>query len=159
LFQAFSVIYGIDIDDVNIKWGPRHFLRFKSDENRETKPEIGTIKPQVDITEVKDWIISQISLWLTTRGIRPGSVGDIGGDSFASGISKMIDEMDTSEDRNKQVGYFQPAEEDLWELLPLMHEVWKSNGLLDLSAPSWPKGVSVITNFAEQVPIVRRGEV
>ena len=157
LFQAFSVIYGIDIDDQDIKWGPRHFLRFKSDESRETKPEIGTIKPQIDITETKDWIMAQISLWLSTRGISPGTIGNGGSDNFASGLSKMIDEMDTSEDRNKQVGYFQHAEADLWDLVPRMHEIWRDAGMI--SQTKWPTGVYVTTNFAEQVPQVRRGEV
>ena len=152
------MVFGIDVDDQDLEWGPQTFLRFKSDPDRETKPEIGTIKPQVDITETKDWIIAQISLWLSTRGIRPGTIGDAGGDAFASGISKMIDEMDTSEDRNKQVGYFQHAEESLWDLIPRVHEVWNKAGLVENRSP-WPAGVSVITNFAEQVPQVRRGEV
>lgn len=159
LYQAFSVVYGIDVDDQNLTWGPQVFLRFKSDQNRETKPEIGTIKPQVDIMPTKDWIITQISLWLSTRGIRPGAIGDASGDSFASGISKMIDEMDTSEDRNKQVGYFQHAEEDLWDLIPRVNNLWKAKGLIDPSVPEWPARTFVITNFAEQVPQVRRGEV
>jgi hypothetical protein len=158
-YQAFSVTYGIDVDDENLEWGPQAFLRFKSDSDRETKPEIGVIKPQVDITSTKEWIVSQISLWLSTRGIRPGAIGDLGADGFASGISKMIDEMDTSEDRNKQVGYFQHAEEDLWDLVPKLHEVWQKQRILAPGVGNWPKGMTVTTNFAEQVPNVRRGEV
>lgn len=156
LYQAFSVVYGIDVDDKDLEWGPQTFLRFKSDPNRETKPEIGTIKPQVDISETKDWIIAQISLWLSTRGIRPGTIGT-SAEGFSSGISKMIDEMDTSEDRNKQVGYFLHAEADLWDLMPRMHEIWRARG--EIQQSKWPAGVTVITNFAEQVPSVRRGEV
>jgi hypothetical protein len=88
-------------------------------------------------------------------------VGDASAESFSSGVSKIIDEMDTSEERGKQVGYYQAAEHELWDLEAELDDYWRRTGQLNTTMikGTWPKGAKVITNFAEQLPNVRRSEV
>lgn len=159
MFQAFSIIYGIDIDDQSLTLSPNSFWRLKSEPGSEKQPQLGVIKPQVDIDQVLSLIQAEFSFWLNTMGIRPGSIGQLTTDNFASGISKMIDEMDITESRNKQVEYFTDAEEELWSLIfNHMHPVWAAAGVVDersmLSA-----GAEVIVHFPEQLPMVNRGEL
>jgi hypothetical protein len=159
-FQAFSIIYTINLDDQSIELNPNAIWMFKNDATTEEKGEIGSIKPQVDITEVMNYIQSLMGLWLNTKGIRPGSVGSTNAETFSSGISKMIDEMDTYELREKQVSIYKDAEEELWNLITeYMHPFWvKSNMIPDVTQLFTP-GAKVVTSFAPQVPLAKRGDL
>jgi hypothetical protein len=160
LFQSFSIVYGIDLDDTDLKFSPNAFWRLKSDATSDKKPEIGTIKPTVDFDQVLRLVESQLSIWLETKGIKASTVGTLTTDNAASGISKLIDNMDTFEARQKQVTVYTSAEKDLWNLvLNYMAPYWASTGML--SGPKFPYGlpVDVTTNFSVQLPTQQRGAV
>ncbi len=159
MFQAFSIFYGINVDDENVRVGPNVFWRFKQDKNTESKPEVGTIKPQVDIAEVMSLVQSELALWLNTRGIRPGAIGKLEADQFASGISKLIDEMDTFEIRAKLVNVFTAIEAEFWDILMhKLHPIWAARGLVEQRA-LFTAGAKVETVFAKQLPMTSRGQV
>jgi len=158
-FQSFSLIYGIDVDAENMVMAPNTFWNLKSDKTTDTKPEIGTIKPEVDITQVMEFIKAQLILWLNSKNIRPGSVGDLSAENMSSGIAKIVDEMDTFEDRQKQVQFFKKAEEDMWELISKnMHPYWRSQGLIDTNLDFSPN-VEIQVEFAEQLPLTDRSKL
>lgn len=131
MFSCFSIMYGIDIADEDRKYAPNSFWHLKSDSDSDKKPEIGTIKPEADIEQTINLIVSEFSMWLNSKGIKPGSIGDINVSNISSGISKIIDEMDTFEDREKQAMVFSQAEEnELWPLIMhKMHPVWVAQGM------------------------------
>lgn len=159
MFQSFSIIYGIDLDTTNVKMSPNALWNFKSDSTKDHAPSVGVIKPSVDIAEVVQFIQAQLAFWLDTKNIRPGSIGGLSGENFASGISKIIDEMDTSEDRQKQVQYFTKAEGEFWELIiNYMHPYWMSQKLIDTNLNFSP-GVSIKTEFQEQIPLTQRTDM
>lgn len=156
-FQAFSIIYGIDLNESEIKFAPNAVWLLKKDPMSDQKPEIGQIKPQVDINAVLEAVQSEISLWLNSKGIRPGAVGSLNKDNFANGISKMIDEMDTTEIRKNLVSVFQSVEEEMWSLI-IQKEVpwWINNGDTDLK--EFSAGCKVVVKFPDQRPAVNRGQ-
>lgn len=159
MMQSFSIMYGIDVDPQNARMSPNAFWTFKSDPASNNKPEIGVLKPSVDITEVNQHILSLFSTWLHSKGIRPGTIGQMSGVGDVSGISKMIDEMDTSEDRQKQVQHFMKAEKELWELITKnLHPYWQSQRLIDTNLTFSPQA-EVVVEFQEQMPLMRRSEV
>lgn len=159
MMQAFSIIYGIDVDQENLVLAPNVFWNLKSDKTSSTKPEIGTIKPEVDITQVMEFIKAQLILWLNSKNIRPGSVGDLSAESMSSGISKIVEEMDTFEDRQKQVQYFQKAEQDFWTLIAKnMHPYWRSQNMIDTNLDFSPN-VEIVVEFAEQLPLADRSKL
>jgi hypothetical protein len=159
MFQCFSILYTIDVNSTDLVFAPNAVWPLKSDLTSDKKPEIGTIKPQVDYDQVLNLIQSQLSVWLSTKGIRAGSIGMLTQDNFASGISKLIDEMDTFEARQKQVAVFQKAEKELWDLtLNFMHPYWSDSGMIDNSARFTPSA-EVYTTFAIQLPAQQRGQV
>lgn len=158
-FASFSIMYGININDENIKFAPNVFWNFKSDPETDQKPELGVIKPQVDIEATLSLIQSQFAFWLNTKGIRPGQIGNLTSDNFASGISKMIDEMDTYEDRKRQVEFFRDSERKMWNLIiNNLHPFWVRTGAID-TRQLFPIDSKVIVNFAEQVPMLKRGDM
>lgn len=160
MYQAFSIIYGIDVDDQNIKMSPNAFWRFKSDPTSQNKsPSVGVIKPQVDIAQVMGFIMGQLSFWLQSKNIRPGQVGTVTPETFSSGVSKLVDEMDTFEDRQKQVPYFVNAEREFWDLLlHHMHPIWVQQGLID-EKRLFTAGQQVNVQFAKQIPQASRPEI
>jgi len=159
MFQAFSIIYGINVNDENVKMAPHAFWRLTSVGDGEQKPEIGVIKPQIEIDAVLNLVQSEFSFWLNTKGIKPGSIGQASMENFSSGISKMIDEMDITEARIKQVEAFTDAEEEFWDLLiNHVHPYWRTLGLID-SNLDWTPGVKIKTIFAEQIPMYNRGQL
>lgn len=159
MFQAFSIIYAINVDDKNLEMSPSAFWSFKQDLTTQQKPEVGVIKPQVEIDAVINLIKAELVFWLETRGLKAGSVGTLDSANFASGVSKMIDEMDTSEDRKKQIEYFRQAETKLWDLvLNKMHPLWVATGAIDTNQIFTPSA-SVSTDFAEPLPMVSRGQI
>lgn len=159
MFQSFSIMYGIDVNDENIKFAPNAFWRLKSDPSSDKKPEIGQIKPQVDFDQVLKLIESELSMWLGTKGIRAGAVGQLSPESFSSGISKIIDEMDTYEAREKQVTEFKETEAEFWDLLLNdLHPYWSETGQIDNNSRFTPTAL-VITDFVKQLPQQARGQV
>jgi hypothetical protein len=159
MFQAFSILYGIDVNDEGLKMAPNAFWTFKSNQGLESRPQIGSIKPEMDVDGSLNLIASQLAFWLNSRGIRPGAIGDINGTNFSSGISKMIDEADTAEDRKEQVPYFKYAEQELWDLvLHKMHPVWSESGMIENRTFFRPTTTVEVT-FPEQLSMQKRSEL
>lgn len=160
MYQSFSILYGIDVDDENLKMGPSAFWRFKSDATTNKAPSIGMLKPEVDYDQVLNLIQAELSMWMGTKGISASSVGNIkNGKNLASGISKVIDEMDTYEARQKQVTVYTKAEKTLWDLiLKTMNPYWVQNKLIPSQA-SFSPNAEVSVTFAAQLPMQSRGQV
>jgi hypothetical protein len=100
-------------------------------------------------------------LWLETKGIRVGSMGNVNNTSSASGISKIIDEMDAYEIRKKSMEWFKKDEEELWnEKLPAIHNHWILSGMIDASkVPPMVVGeVEIEIEFEAPKPMLSRSE-
>lgn len=159
MFQCFSIIYGIDIDEENLKLAPNMFWRFKKDPTSTGEPKVGVIKPEVDSDKVIQLIQAELSMWLQSRNIRPGSVGQITPENFSSGISKMVDEMDTVEERQKQVSFFKKLEEDLWDItINHLHPEWIRIAGFPVTT-QFVAGSKVTVEFPEQLPLVDRAQL
>lgn len=156
-FQAFSVFVGIDVDDANIKLSPNHWISLKSDAAG-VNPSFDTIKPTVDTDASIKSGTTQVGIWLGSKGIRPGTVGD-GVDSFSSGISKMIDEADTFESRKRQISEYKAFEYEFWnKLLKIYHPRWVSSGAISNRTLFTPSA-EVVTFFKDPKPMQSRGEL
>jgi hypothetical protein len=134
MYQSFTQIYGIDISFDNAKIGPNVIWSLKSDRESDKTPQIGTIKPEADTQKVIDFVMTIFTLWLETKGVRVGSMGQISGTSSASGIAKIIDEMDVYEIIKKSQEWFEKDEEELWnQKLPRIHNYWIKSGMVNPS--------------------------
>lgn len=159
MFSLFSIIYGIDLNDDRLEMAPNAFWKFYSNPDSEKKPEIGQIKPEADVDQTLNLIKSQLAFWLQTRSIKPNTIGEVDGSNFASGISKMIDEADTSEERKKQIDYFLEAEKELWDkVMNNMHPYWASTGMIDQRV-LFSQNAYIETSFVDLKPLDRREDV
>lgn len=131
MFSAFSMTYIKDGNIENPTYAPNALWFLKADDP-EKEVQIGTIKPEVDYQDVLNLIQSEMSMWLGSKGIKSGSIGQLTPDAAASGIAKMIDEADTFDVRQAQTLVFGAGETALWDLiLHTMHPIWVSQGLVE----------------------------
>jgi hypothetical protein len=159
MFQAFSIWYGVNVDVDKIPINPNSFVGLRSDPNNPgAEPKIGCIKPEVDSDKVISSITEQLSLWLQSRNIRPGTVGRPS-DNHVAALSKMVDEMDTSGDRQKQIPFFKAAEEELYDLVAnVMHPVWQRNPSYQVKVSISP-GLPYSVTFPLQVNMQTRLDI
>lgn len=159
MFSCFPINYGVDVDATNLKMMPNSFWSFKSDPQSQKTPSIGTITPSAEVDKVLGFITSTMGAWLETKGIKVGGIGSLSGDNFASGISKIIDEMDTFEARKVEIQNFKVEEKELWKLVGVMHNTWVEQGLI-IGQPQVEDNWEVDTQFDEPTPFIdRRSEV
>lgn len=157
-FMAHGIYYGVDIDSDNLQISPDAFWNFKSDDEGKT-PQVGTIKSDISIDGVLTLAREQIAAWLDTKNIKVGSIGKISGDNAASGISKMVDEADTTMERKAQAKFFQRVELELWRVLAQMHNVKvEARQITGLGTFSDPKKLKVSVAYKEQKPVMSRKE-
>jgi hypothetical protein len=125
MFTSHSIIWGIDVNLDGAELSPNSFWSIKSDLTSDKTPQLGVLKPEADIDKLLNLIANQLSMWLESRNIRVGNIGSTQVGNI-SGVSKIIDTMDTTEDRKETVAVFTEAEEKLWELvIENMHPVWR----------------------------------
>jgi hypothetical protein len=157
LFQCFSIFYGVDVDSENMIMSPNAFWGLKSDPQSGHAPQVGTITPSADVNKVLDFIKDVFSTWMESRGIRVGAMSRTQGDFNMSGISKVIDEMDTYETVKKQIEFFKKDEYNFWQLQKNMHNYWLESGELK-GMSRLPDSWEVITEFDEPKPVVSRND-
>lgn len=121
-FTAFSHLVGMDVDpDTTLDGSPDSFTIVHSREGEGVKGSIEVIKPSIDIPASLQLVTSQLGLWLESKGIKSGSIGQA--DASLSGISKILDEMDTFQARQEQVDVFRYMEDAYWQLYAVMHNL------------------------------------
>lgn len=161
MFQCFCIIYGINITQEGLEMAPNAFWNIKTDASSDgNNTKIDVLKPSVDSQKVLELVKAELGLWMQSRNIKPGIVGDLGVEGAKSGIAKIVDEMDTSEDRQKQVPFFMQAETDLFEVITVFHSViWIKEPDYKLSRTPFSENSVLKAMFAEQKPQVDTSQV
>ena len=131
MYLSHPILYGINVNSENLKLSPDHFWSLKSERGAETTPEIGALRAEPDLASMMNSAISQLSMWLESRNIHPGTIGKVSADNFSSGVSKLISEMDTIDDRKLQGEKFNSVETDFWRRLGVIHNYLASGGRIE----------------------------
>lgn len=161
MYQAFSIIYGVDISIENAKISPNALWSIKSDRESDKTPQLGVLNPSADTDKIISFITTVFTLWLETKGVRVGSTGAFSSGNLSSGISKIIDEMDVWELKKKSQYWFKKDEEELWNLkLPKIHNYWIRTGQVNpsLVPPVMKEELSIEVTFEDPKPMKSRSE-
>jgi hypothetical protein len=160
MFQCFSILWALDVDIKDLKMSPNAIWDLKSDRSSDKTPQVGTVKPEADTDKVVSFVVNMFVLWLETKGVRVGSVGTIDAGNAASGIAKIIDEMDVWEIKKKSQAWLKKDEEELWnELMPKMHKYWIESGMIDPAGlPAMVENPQVVVEFEQPSPMLSRKE-
>lgn len=161
MFLAMPILYGIDVDASNMKMSPNHFWNLASTINENgqpSKPEVGVIRAEPDLNAMMESAINQLSLWLDSRNIKPGTIGKLTAENFASGVSKIISEMDTVEFRKSQMPIFKKSEQSFWIRLAKMHNRLVEAGLIS-NKPMFVDPDNMVVNVTyPELPILQSRE-
>jgi hypothetical protein len=127
-YMSYAIIYGVNVKQELIKRGPNAFFNLLPfDETSPNKPEVGVLKPDIDIKEVFDGIMMQLQLWLNARGISASIMG-YNSSGLSSGISKMIDEADVSGIIQQNQEIYRKMEKDIFNFIfHHGHDIWRNN--------------------------------
>ena len=158
MFLSMPILYTIDVDSQNLKLSPNHFWNLKSIDDEKT-PQIGVIKAEPNLESQMNNVVNQLSLWLESKNIKPGTVGKLSAENFSSGVSKLISEMDTLEDRKMQEVVFQDVEQDFWYRLATIHNILAKAGRIEnRKLFSDPEKFRVSIRYTEEKIIESRGD-
>lgn len=153
-FQSHSVFVATDVElPSDLAINPDTVWNVKSSE--ETRQgRVDTIKPTVDIEQVIRLIEVTLAMWLESRNIKAGDLGQVAPGDAASGVAKIIDESDATQDRQAQCLRFQVAEKALWTLLRDVHNYWVDTQQIEMSRSKFGEDFSVSARFGDQKPVV-----
>jgi hypothetical protein len=158
LFQCFTIIWGIDVNLEDASMSPNAFWELKSDNaNADAKPQIGTLKPQVDSDKVLTFTKEFFAMWLETKGVKVGSIGTSQGESNLSGVAKIIDQADTIDLIKESIKEFEKDEKNIWDLIAYMHNYWVDIGELK-GLGKFSNDFKVSVEFELPTPVVNRDE-
>lgn len=129
-YQSWGLIYTVGVDG-EIPFNPNSVINLDFGEDGQT-PSINTVKPDVDIDKMLTFIETLVAMLLSTKNLSAGTVqGKLAASNVASGISKMLDNAETLEDRKEQTQYFIDAEKQIWyKLAHHMIPYWRSKNLI-----------------------------
>ncbi len=158
-FLSSPIVYGIDLNVESLKMTANSFWNLKSDQSldKEVKPELNVLQPNLDIASQSSWIQELLAFWLESKDIQAGSFSTLNKDNMASGIHLMIKEMDTTNNVKLQAIYFKAMERDFWNRLATIHNVLsETEGFLDRRKFS-TTDLNVQVTYEDAKPLEDRG--
>jgi hypothetical protein len=129
-FMSHSIIWTRNSDISNQEINPDAIVDLGERTEENGEPEIGTITPTVDIPNVIKMIMAELDLYFSSIGIKTAVGGSMSPGQESSGVSKAIDEGDTTAERKRQLEFFSSLELQMWGLLETMQSTWSSAGIL-----------------------------
>lgn len=124
MFQCFTLIYGIDVEFNDAVMSPNAIWQLNSRAKSDKQASVGTLQPTVDTDKALTFFKTVLAMWLDSKGIDAGSIMQLDSQEVASGLSKAIDELDTTEARKKSIKKLAKEERDLFILLAKLNNYW-----------------------------------
>ncbi len=158
-YQSFGMIWGRNVNADLIKRAPNGFLDLIPKNPDDTAPpEVGVIKPDIDINESLESAVKQLALWLNSRGLRPSAIS-ASGESFSSAISKMVDEADVSQIVSQNQNLYKKYEKDLFDFMfKNGHPIWSKQNTT-IPNLTFDYNNCVYTSFKEPKPFLTTNEI
>lgn len=122
-FMSHSIIYTRNADLAGQEINPDAIIDLGDRSAEDGQPEIGVIKPEVDIDKVLQLVDFELRSYFASIGIKTQESGLLANGRDSSGISKAIDEGDTIAERKVQMEFFRNVESQLWGLVSDMQRV------------------------------------
>jgi len=131
LSWATLVITGSDGEE-KVKVGPAATLSLPRTADGEA-PDAKYLQPELNSDEVLNIVEKLVEYVLTTNNLSAGTViGKLRTSTAASGVSKMFDNLESTEEINEQRKIYSDAERDLWGLVAhYMLPVWVDSGKIN----------------------------
>ena len=143
-FLSHSVIWTKNADLQGAEINPDAIVDLGDNDADGASPEIGTIDPKTDIDGVLKLIQAQLAMYMSTEGLKAGSIGQMEASSSASG----------TEARKSQTELFREVEKDFWWKFSKMQDIWSKAGMVDKKETFSPDFIDTFSiKFAEIKPL------
>jgi len=131
-------------------------------EEGEPIPEIGFASANPQLNSLMQMVEMQLAMLLTTNNLSTSGVStQLGSNqSFASGVSMLLDKADSMEDVSDQQQIFLDNEPEMWEVINKWLQLYESEGVLDdsLVGLSIPDNLEVVVQFTQPQVIISEQE-
>ena len=109
-YQLWSILAIIGAEAENVTFNPNTVMSIPMGASLEV------IKPELDVDKALRTIEALVGLLLTTKNLSVSDVSlSLEGGKEASGVAKMIDNAETTEDRKDQQAFFANGEKTFWD--------------------------------------------
>ncbi len=133
-YRLWGIIYILGAKGDKFSFNPNSVLYLPRDAKGEL-PQVGSIRPEFNASEALLMVETLVGMLLSTKSLKPGSVsGNLTTQNASSGIAKMLDEAEVTDDKQDQVAFFIKEERDLFNVLKVQMNIWGDAGLLN---PTW----------------------
>lgn len=160
-YQAWSIIYLIGASTEKMSFNPNSIISLPIPSSG-IKPEIGTIKPDLDSDAMLRQVETLVGMLLTTKSLSVNAVlPGLQASNASSGVAKLLDQAESTEDKNDQKMFFIKAEKQLWDLIAKnCLPVWIKAGLVDPKyAYTFSPEFELSIVFPDMKPIMTEKEV
>lgn len=157
-YQCWSMIWTVGFKG-DLDFNPNSITHLDFGEEGEV-PSINQIKPDIDSDKLLTVILSIMSFLLTTKNLKVENLdSNLTVQNAASGLSKMLDNAESVEDKKDQQAYFLVAERELFYKVRIMFNFWFENNLLNKEfSNALPDDFKVITSLKEPTPLISEAE-
>lgn len=129
-FKLWNIVYIIGLKSQNVSFNPNSILFLPKDSEGEN-PVVGTIESRVDSDALLRQIQGLVGMLLSTKSLKAADMQNLTVETAASGVAKMLDSADSTEDKIEQQNYFVETEKKLFEVLKKQLPIWSQSGELD----------------------------
>lgn len=130
-FMSHSIIWAKNTDLEGQELNPDAVVNLGTSVQGEGEPELGSIKPEVDINEILGLIEFTAQGYFSSLGIKVSTQGTMANGRDSSALAKALDEGDVTAERKVQTEFFRKIELELWSLLASMQAVYAANNEVD----------------------------
>lgn len=157
-YQCWSMIWTVGFKG-DLDFNPNSITHLDFGEEGEV-PSINQIKPDIDSDKLLTVILSIMSFLLTTKNLKVENLdSNLTVQNAASGLSKMLDNAESVEDKKDQQAYFLIAERELFAKVKIMYNFWYKNNLLNKEFKrELPEDFKVVTTLKEPTPLISESE-
>jgi len=159
-YQAWSIIALINASTEKMSFNPNSIVTLNSQNGEQ--PDIKVIKPQLDSDALLRMVEALLGMLLTTKSLSVSTVtGQLQAQNASSGVAKILDQAESTEDKEVQVSFFTVAEKTLFEkLASKIMPVWIEQGMLSPKYASLALSTDfeLAISFPDQRPVISEAD-
>ncbi len=153
-YQAWSLIW-VTGKLGKVAFNPASIIELPTNEDG-SQAQIGTIKPEIDSDAMLRQVEALLGMLLTTKNLSVGDVSLKLETNPTSGVAKILDKTESTEDRTDQVAFFDEAEKEIFHLIAhVLMPKWVEAGVVDTQyALSFSEEFQLSISFPDMRPMV-----
>jgi hypothetical protein len=128
-FKLWNLVYIIGSEAKNLSFNPNSILNIPAGPAGQ-QVTVGTIESKLDSDAALRTVQSILGMLLSTKSLKSNSMQALDVNDLASGVSKVLDSAESTEDKTEQQNYFVEAEQELFARLKRQIPVWSEAGLI-----------------------------